>query len=752
MNIVVIGNGGRENAIIKSLSKSNKNLEIYGLGDYLNPDIIPMLRGFRLLDNFNMEEAISFIKNINPRFVVVGPEKYLDLGISDRLREERISCIGPSQVLSRIETSKLFCRNLLEDNNLGHISPRFFQIDRDTTINTLYQLFDSLNNSFVVKPNGLTGGKGVRIYQNERKEALEYIQELLKDSNLLVLEEYLEGEEFIQLSFCDGKNIIHCPVVKDYKKISKNSYVNTGSMGCIVQKNQNYKNVSEKDIIEATGYNKKVMELLSRMESYGYRGVLYGSYMSTSTGIKLIEFNARFGDPEAIIVLDLLQTDLFNILDAITTQSLDLISVEFSNSYGLCKYLVPEGYPENPKKNEIISIGKLSFEEKDSIYLAGIISKNCRLVTTGSRAIAVCKIGEDRNKLYDDIEGIIEKIEGNLIHRSDICNEKYNSIYEESGVNIEEGNRVVEKIMNSLESTYDENVESVRGDFGGLYNIGNYLLKNQYKEPIMVSSTDGVGTKTIFILENMEKNLGMRILGQDIVNHCINDILVKGAKPLMFLDYFASSSIDSELVKSFVEGVSMSCRYSFCNLMGGETAEMPGVYQTGKIDIVGTIVGVVEKSKMINGKKDIKLGNKVYGLKSNGPHTNGYSLIRKVYSQNKDLRIFPELLTSHKSYLDEIKLLWRKNIKINGLCHITGGGFYDNIPRVLPEGLGVDLKFQIQDIYRELGNTGGIEDRELLTVFNCGYGMLIFVDDGVEMPLGYDYLGEVCEGEIKINC
>ena len=217
-------------------------------------------------------------------------------------------------------------------------------------------------------------------------------------------------------------------------------------------------------------------------------------------------------------------------------------------------------------------------------------------MTTGSRAIAVCKSGEDSSKLYNDIEEIIKKIEGNLIYRSDICNERYNSIYEESGVNIEEGNRVVEKIMNSLESTYDENVESVRGDFGGLYNIGNYFLKNNYKEP-MVSSTDGVGTKTIFILENMENKLGMRVLGQDIVNHCINDILVKGAIPLMFLDYFASSSIDSELVKSFVEGVSLSCRHSFCNLMGGETAEMPNVYQAGKIDIVGTVVRCCRKEQ-----------------------------------------------------------------------------------------------------------------------------------------------------------
>ena len=178
---------------------------------------------------------------------------------------------------------------------------------------------------------------------------------------------------------------------------------------------------------------------------------------------------------------------------------------------------------------------------------------------------------------------------------------------------------------------------------------------------------------------------------------------------------------------------------------------MPGVYQDGKIDIVGTIMGVVDKSKIINGKKDIIVGNKIYGLKSNGPHTNGYSLIRKIYSENSDMGIYPELLQPHKSYLNEIKTLWNCGIKINGLCHITGGGFYDNLPRVLPEGLGVNICLDIPIMYREFGQKGNISYRELLTVFNCGYGMLIFVDDSVMMPDNFEYLGEVCEGSIEIN-
>jgi phosphoribosylformylglycinamidine cyclo-ligase len=266
----------------------------------------------------------------------------------------------------------------------------------------------------------------------------------------------------------------------------------------------------------------------------------------------------------------------------------------------------------------------------------------------------------------------------------------------------------------------------------------------------MVSSTDGVGTKTCFILDNMDKNEGMKVLGQDIVNHCVNDILVKGAIPLMFLDYFASSKIDSDLVASFVEGVSMACRENSCSLMGGETAEMPGVYAGGKCDIVGTIMGIVDKNNMIMGKNDIEAGFLVYGIESSGPHTNGYSLIRKIYENHPNHEIYSNLFNPHKSYLKEIKNLIDLGVKIKGLCHVTGGGFYDNLPRVLPDNLAVDLNFQILSPFKELGVLGNISTRELLTVFNCGYGMLIFVHPEYQKIIDYKLLGRVVVKEKEI--
>lgn len=748
MNILVLGSGGREYAIIKSLQKNSK-IDIYGLGDYLNPGILNMVKGFKIMEIFDVIEFTNFLNKINPRFVVVGPEKYLNLKIGEILFNQGIPCIGPFGIMAKIETSKIFCRQFLKHHNLSEYSPNLNEINHDTNLDLIFKKF---NNNFVVKPNGLTGGKGVKLYNNQNQDAKVYINNILREESTLLLEELLYGEEFILLSFCDGKNIKHMPLIKDFKKVSEGSNLNTGSMGCIIQSNHKFDFLDNDDVNKSHELNKQVMLKLSNYHEHGYRGVLYGSYMKTNKGIKLIEFNARFGDPEVIAVLDILETDLFDIFDAISLQKLNEIDIKFKNAFALCKYLVPQGYPESPVKWEAINLSELTNDEKENVYLAGVKSEISKLVLTGSRALAVCKSGNNQEELYQDVENIISKIKGPLFYRPDIKNLSSStpSLYASAGVNIEEGNKVVSKIRNSLESTYSDHVESQWGDFGGLFNMGTFFQENKYKEPIMVSSTDGVGTKTCFILDNMDKNEGMKVLGQDIVNHCVNDILVKGAIPLMFLDYFASSKIDSDLVASFVEGVSMACRENSCSLMGGETAEMPGVYASGKCDIVGTIMGIVDKNNMIMGKNDIEAGFLVYGIESSGPHTNGYSLIRKIYENHPNHEIYSNLFNPHKSYLKEIKNLIDLGVKIKGLCHVTGGGFYDNLPRVLPDNLAVDLNFQILSPFKELGVLGNISTRELLTVFNCGYGMLIFVHPEYQKIIDYKLLGRVVVKEKEI--
>ena len=312
--------------------------------------------------------------------------------------------------------------------------------------------------------------------------------------------------------------------------------------------------------------------------------------------------------------------------------------------------------------------------------------------------------------------------------------------YANSGVDTDKNQDVVHGIEEYVRSTFTDNVVSTFGDFAGMYDLNGNIL---------VTSTDGVGTKTIATIQTLGDD-AFYSLGQDIVNHCVNDILVKGATPLFFLDYFASSSLRSRDVVKFVHGVSDACKTARCVLIGGETAEMPDVYSPGHVDIVGTIVG--QATKVINGKRDILIGDCVIGLRSSGPHTNGYSLIRKLV---QDLR--PEDVAPHRSYLEEYLYLQSKNVEIKGMCHITGGGWVENITRVLPDNLAVDLTLSrpsLESIFTRVQEVGRLSDVEMLQVFNMGIGMLLVVDekykDIIVDECGGEYLGRVTDGEMKI--
>ncbi len=304
--------------------------------------------------------------------------------------------------------------------------------------------------------------------------------------------------------------------------------------------------------------------------------------------------------------------------------------------------------------------------------------------------------------------------------------------YKEAGVDIEAGNRAVELMKEAVRSTYGPEVLWGIGSFGGLYSAAR--LK-EYKHPVLVASTDGVGTKT-----EVACAMGrFDTIGVDIVNHCINDCLVQGAEPLFFLDYVASARLHPESVAEIVRGAACACREAGCALLGGETAEMPGIYHQGSYDLVGTLVGVVERDEIIDGTR-VAPGDVLIGLASSGLHTNGFSLVRKLFGPEDYLRHRPELrrtlgeelLTPHRSYLEVIRRL-RKEIDIKGLAHITGGGFLDNIPRILPEGLAVEIELDswaVPPIFRLIQKAGRVEEGEMYHVFNMGIGMVVVLAEG----------------------
>ena len=302
--------------------------------------------------------------------------------------------------------------------------------------------------------------------------------------------------------------------------------------------------------------------------------------------------------------------------------------------------------------------------------------------------------------------------------------------YADAGVDIDAGNRAVELMKRSVRSTYGKEVLAGIGAFGGLYD--GAALKGM-AHPVLVASTDGVGTKV-----KIAAALGRYgSIGHDIVNHCVNDILVQGARPLFFLDYVAFDKLIPERVAEIVTGIADACKAAGCALLGGETAEMPGVYAPGEFDIAGTIVGAVERGRIVDGS-GISAGDAIIGLASSGLHTNGYSLARKVLEGRDLLQPIAELGTSlgeallvpHKPYLHDLETVWAGGIRVKGMAHITGGGLIHNPPRILPEGIAARIwrgAWAQPPLFDLIQEAGDIAPEEMARVFNCGIGMLLFV-------------------------
>jgi phosphoribosylformylglycinamidine cyclo-ligase len=303
--------------------------------------------------------------------------------------------------------------------------------------------------------------------------------------------------------------------------------------------------------------------------------------------------------------------------------------------------------------------------------------------------------------------------------------------YKSSGVDIDAGTETVKRIRTLAKSTFTPGVLSDIGSFGGLFKLDT----EQWQEPVLVSSADGVGTKLkVAFMTNRH-----RTIGADLVNHCVNDILVQGAVPLFFLDYLATGRLSPDVAEQIVDGMAKACRDNSCALLGGETAEMPGFYADGEYDVAGFIVGVVDRARIIDGRS-IAAGDVLIGLPSNGLHTNGYSLARKVAFEILKLQadshvpdlgetVGDALLRTHRSYLPVIKPLLGRNA-IKGMAHITGGGITDNLPRVLPPGTAARVNrtaWRVPAIFRWIGEAGRVPEYDLRRALNMGIGLILVV-------------------------
>jgi phosphoribosylaminoimidazole synthetase len=328
--------------------------------------------------------------------------------------------------------------------------------------------------------------------------------------------------------------------------------------------------------------------------------------------------------------------------------------------------------------------------------------------------------------------------------------------YQAAGVSIDAGNRAVELMREAVRATYSERVLAGIGSFGGVYDA---TALAGMAAPALVASTDGVGTKT-----KIAAALGRYdTIGYDIVNHSINDILVQGALPLFFMDYIATAKVDPVMIATVVGGCAAACRQAGCVLIGGETAEMPGVYQSGEFDLVGSIVGVVERSEMLP-RANVAAGDVLLGLPSSGPHTNGYSLIRRIFAGTNLETRYPDvgllgeaLLAPHRSYLEPVGRL-RRLVEVKALAHLTGGGFIENIPRVLPAGVAarIDLgAWRTPALFELIQRQGQVALAEMYRVFNMGIGMVVVVpaeaaDAALRSGVDGWRIGELVAGEREV--
>ncbi|XP_067127613.1 trifunctional purine biosynthetic protein adenosine-3 [Centruroides vittatus] len=731
--VLVIGGGGREHALAWKLAESSLVQHVYvspgNAGTFQQDEISNIV-----LDIKNPDNIVKWCRNEDIKLVVVGPEDPLANGISDYLLKNNIKCFGPCQKAAQIEASKAFAKAFMDKHNIPTARWKSFTNPEDAKQHILMAPYKAL----VVKASGLAAGKGV-IVAETKEEAVKAIDTIIEDKALskagetLVIEEYLEGEEISVLAFTDGTSIAVMPPAQDHKRLlDGDKGPNTGGMGAYCpcpQVSSSLLDKIETDIIERAVHGMK-------KDGTPYIGVLYAGLMLTSDGPKVLEFNCRFGDPECQVILPLLESDLYTIVTNCVNGNLNRKDVIWRNNcFAVGVVLVSGGYPGSYSKGfEITGLDKVK-NLKMIVFHAGTSVLRDRAVTSGGRVLAIVALGNDlKTTLENANEGAsLVKFDG-AFYRRDIAHRGISRVkgltYKDSGVDITKADKLVERIKHLAKSTHRPGTIGSIGGFGAVFDV----RLAGYANPLLVSGTDGVGTK-LKLAHYCNKH---DTIGIDLVAMCVNDILTQGAEPLYFLDYFACSKLDSDVTEAVISGIAKGCLQANCVLSGGETAEMPGMYAPGDYDLAGFAVGAVERNQLLPKLNDITDGDVVIGISSSGVHSNGFSLIHKLmeierlsYSQaspfEKNKTLGESFLVPTKIYVKSVLPLLKDGY-VKGAAHITGGGLTENIPRILPLNCEVELDALMWDlppVFSWISKTGNVSCTEMLRTFNCGLGMIL---------------------------
>ncbi|CAO1357720.1 unnamed protein product [Diamesa hyperborea] len=752
-NVLVIGSGGREHAICWKLQLSDKVNTIYafpgsaGISQLLKVKIVTELS----LKDF--KGIAVWCKSNKIDLVAVGPEDPLADGIADVLSAEGILCFGPSKNGAQIEANKDWSKAFMLRNNIPTAKYASFT---DSTIAKEF-IRSASYDALVVKASGLAAGKGVIVAENI-EQACDAVDEILGDhkfgtaGDVVVIEEKLSGEEISVLAFVDNDSVRVLLPAQDHKRLKDNDEgLNTGGMGAycpcpLISKD-------DMELVKSKVLQRAVDGL--RSEGIKYNGILYAGMMLTPDGPKTLEFNCRFGDPETQVILPLLETDLYDLMVATSSNQLskfeELTFKENLSAVGVI--MATRGYPETSTKGCVIKgIEVVANKPQHLVFHSGVAKSNTGEYTTnGGRVLINVALSDDLKQAAALATIACQDVTfDGAQYRSDIGKKAFKSMksisYKDSGVDIEAGDSLVQRIKPLARGTDRTGVIGGLGGFGGLFRLNEVTYRNKdgllvnYKDPVLVQGTDGVGTKL-----KVAEAMGIwDTIGIDLVAMCVNDVLCNGAEPLAFLDYIACGKLDVPCASLIVKGISQACRESNCALLGGETAEMPSMYDTGKHDLAGYCVGVVEHENLLPRMEDIQEGDIIIGLPSSGVHSNGFSLVNKIMeltnTKFQDVAPFSscgktfgkELLTPTKLYVSEVLPLIRSG-NVKALAHITGGGLLENIPRILTKDIGVEIdagNFEIPSVFGWLAAKGNITDEEMLRTFNCGVGFVLILPAG----------------------
>ena len=609
--------------------------------------------------------------------------------------------------------------------------------------------------------SGMTqaAGKGV-ILPTSKSEAIESLKKIMVDKefgdagNEVVIEEYLQGEEFSILTFCDGYTIRSLPAAQDHKRVNDGDKgPNTGGMGAYAPAP-----IATPELVEEIHMTvlQPTIDAMRKCEGHPFVGLLFTGFMMTADGPKVLEYNVRFGDPETQTLLPLisLDTDLAEIMVACTEGRLDGVQLHTNPGSSVTIVAAASGYPDSYQKGDTITINQnQALTEKDHIFHAGTaLSEDGVLKTAGGRVIAATSTAESLKAALTRSYEIMESIEWpgkycrkDIAHRalrtttsapSEPVPSESGMTYAGVGVSISAGNELVERIKALVKSTARPGASGDIGSFGGVFD----LAEAGYQEvPLLVTGTDGVGTK-LQIAQAVNKH---DTIGIDLVAMNVNDLIVQGAKPLYMTDIFSCSRLSVNIAEDVIKGICEGCKEAGCALVGGETAEMADFFLSDRYDIAGACTGAVSRDQILLPNKSAMKGSDILlGLASSGCHSNGFSLIRKILEKahlkyidpapwDRNQTVGQSLLMPTRIYVKALLELIEKNL-VKGMAHITGGGLWENVPRMLPEELAAEMdaeRWECPDVLKWLKRAGGVGDYEFARTFNTGLGMVLVVDE-----------------------